>query len=545
MKLNMSLLIALSSLLLMSNAIADCSKHKKSCIGAGCEISNVKYEQCIASKDNKKNTASASGKRIIVTGSSISRWSSSEFKGVYFDFNYQYEMQYWTLLGEPVVTCSVIWTPKNKESYTFQENGKVLDINVPASELSSPPKVTDIELLIPIHHTLHNFTNTNYVKCDGGALGTAGKKNFTTPESPAWNKILARNIMTITSENFINLNYSFIPSTEAKTLTSQILKKSKGIITDNGAVILSAKFNTSAYDEWLRKKNKKETKSAELEKEEDDFWSGKSSNSSDEEINDNSSTNDNDFWAGGTEEPSKDSFSDDNEWLKKGESSDKSEDFWGGGSEYTREKLLHEMKIYSPKDNITTNNKVQWISGKVPKGKNADKARFYIEVNGRPQSFEVDGQGQFRSAAVIESGINTVSLVGELAENRVKIARTINYTGKISRLRATLVWENQGDIDLHLSGPNGIHISYQNKSFNRGENEINLDVDNTSGYGPENISVVNGIEGDYRISVVNYGNINKANVTVHLFLNGRHHKTINHTFNGEREWLVDTVKMGN
>ncbi|GAA6170708.1 hypothetical protein NBRC116592_03780 [Colwellia sp. KU-HH00111] len=85
-------------------------------------------------------------------------------------------------------------------------------------------------------------------------MGSAGKKNFTTPESPAWNKILASNAMALTSENFINLDFSFMPSTVAKTLTSQLLKASKGAITDNGAVILSAKFNTSAYDEWLRKK---------------------------------------------------------------------------------------------------------------------------------------------------------------------------------------------------------------------------------------------------------------------------------------------------
>ncbi|GAA6170709.1 hypothetical protein NBRC116592_03790 [Colwellia sp. KU-HH00111] len=54
MKLTMFLLIAVSSLLFISNAIADCSKHKKSCIGAGCEMSNAKYEQCIASENNKK-----------------------------------------------------------------------------------------------------------------------------------------------------------------------------------------------------------------------------------------------------------------------------------------------------------------------------------------------------------------------------------------------------------------------------------------------------------------------------------------------------------
>ncbi|GAA6170707.1 hypothetical protein NBRC116592_03770 [Colwellia sp. KU-HH00111] len=64
---------------------------------------------------------------------------------------------------------------------------------------------------------------------------------------------------------------------------------------------------------------------------------------------------------------------------------------------------------------------------------------------------------------------------------------------------------------------------------------MHLDVDNKSGFGPENISVVNGVEGSYHISVVNYGRVDNAKVTVHLFLNGEHHKTLHRTFRGHHE----------
>lgn len=56
-------------------------------------------------------------------------------------------------------------------------------------------------------------------------------------------------------------------------------------------------------------------------------------------------------------------------------------------------------------------------------------------------------------------------------------------TGEFS---ATLTWDTQTDIDLHLLEPSGYHIFYRDASTRRGPTVL-LDADNTLGYGPENV----------------------------------------------------------
>ena len=318
-----------STILLTPKVYADCSKHKKSCIGAGCEMSNAKYKQCIvAEKNNIKSVANTSGKRIIVKGAVSSTLQEGAFNGMYFDFKYRYEMQLWTLLGEAVVTCNVIWEPKNQNYYTFKDTTDLrLAVNIPISELSSSPKISDMELLIPIHKIKGNFTTTNYVKCDAGAMGAAGKKSFTTPGSPAWNKIIVTNSRKLSSQsNFIDLTYSYLPAGDAKALVKSMLKSSGGVVIDNGAQILKAEFNTRAYKEWLNKKKKTEKE----KEEEDDFWSGEEDEPENEGTDSNESSNDDDFWAGETAETSTPKVSDEDFWAGETTNSSKDSDFWDG-----------------------------------------------------------------------------------------------------------------------------------------------------------------------------------------------------------------------
>lgn len=73
-------------------------------------------------------------------------------------------------------------------------------------------------------------------------------------------------------------------------------------------------------------------------------------------------------------------------------------------------------------------------------------------------------------------------------------------TGEFS---ATLTWDTQTDIDLHVNEPSGYHIYYR-ETNRRGPTAV-LDADNTIGYGPENIftdrPAANGV---YEVYVVPY-----------------------------------------
>jgi hypothetical protein len=73
-------------------------------------------------------------------------------------------------------------------------------------------------------------------------------------------------------------------------------------------------------------------------------------------------------------------------------------------------------------------------------------------------------------------------------------------------LRIVLTWgENPNDLDSHLTGPqtNGsrFHCYYRNQMPNE---QVNLDVDDVTSYGPETITITTLMAGTYRYSVHNY-----------------------------------------
>lgn len=86
-------------------------------------------------------------------------------------------------------------------------------------------------------------------------------------------------------------------------------------------------------------------------------------------------------------------------------------------------------------------------------------------------------------------------------------------------LRVTLMWNNTSDMDLHVIEPSGNRVYYGSTEGDSAE----LDVDDTDGYGPENIFVPPGQanEGLYQIYVDHYlGNTaTDISVTVVVFEN--------------------------
>jgi hypothetical protein len=70
----------------------------------------------------------------------------------------------------------------------------------------------------------------------------------------------------------------------------------------------------------------------------------------------------------------------------------------------------------------------------------------------------------------------------------------------------TLIWEGQGDLDLHVQEPGGSHIFWP-PEYRRGEQGGELDVDNRVGPGPENVYWVQGKgpDGIYKWYIEYYG----------------------------------------
>lgn len=132
---------------------------------------------------------------------------------------------------------------------------------------------------------------------------------------------------------------------------------------------------------------------------------------------------------------------------------------------------------------------------------------------------------------VIEEPVVENPVVDEPADTSV--VRQAERTGSSGELKVTLLWNFQGDIDLHVVQPNGKEI-YYDKRRDSGTGGY-LDVDNRNG-GPdsaENIYWESAKEGVYKVSVVYFGPSRRTEVaekgvcTVVVFQSGKEPQTYN------------------
>ncbi len=119
-------------------------------------------------------------------------------------------------------------------------------------------------------------------------------------------------------------------------------------------------------------------------------------------------------------------------------------------------------------------------------------------------------------------------------ENAENIARNIGHMGK---MKVTLLWNERGDIDLHVVEPNNAHIWFHDKHPANAHGE--LDYDNTEGGNgsAENIYWNDPPRGSYKLFVNYYCKKAIADVQckVLVFLNGELVNTYSCTLSREGE----------
>ncbi|MGH9364613.1 MAG: CARDB domain-containing protein [Thermoanaerobaculia bacterium] len=129
----------------------------------------------------------------------------------------------------------------------------------------------------------------------------------------------------------------------------------------------------------------------------------------------------------------------------------------------------------------TTDQRVITVAGTVG---NPAVTSATLKVNGFPQTITVTG-GAFSSQVVLRSGDNTLTVDVTAPDGRRGCAQTtIRSTTPRTTISVTLTWNlASSDVDLYVTQPDGETSWYQNKTTSIGGR---LDVDNTSGFGPEN-----------------------------------------------------------
>jgi len=125
-------------------------------------------------------------------------------------------------------------------------------------------------------------------------------------------------------------------------------------------------------------------------------------------------------------------------------------------------------------------------------------------VNGVSMPLKIDPTGRFDRPFSFPNGSNSVEVRSPDGQQRHR-TQFLNASGGATpaKLRVLLAWDSDGtDLDLHLITPDGAHIWYGDRVVPNG---AALDVDVTTGYGPEIFAMPAPIKGQYLVYVNYFG----------------------------------------
>ena len=162
--------------------------------------------------------------------------------------------------------------------------------------------------------------------------------------------------------------------------------------------------------------------------------------------------------------------------------------------------------IISPRGGFTT-KRVQEIKGKVD-GFKGNRATLII--NGIPQTIPL-ANGEFPISAVVSPGNNLIELIAGEARDRASFFAKVPGRD----VKVVLTWDTPTDVDLWVIDPTGEKCYYGNRSLKSGGN---LDVDVTTGFGPETFTMAKALPGTYSVQTQYYSSGNSPVTRVNVYL---------------------------
>jgi uncharacterized protein YfaP (DUF2135 family) len=171
----------------------------------------------------------------------------------------------------------------------------------------------------------------------------------------------------------------------------------------------------------------------------------------------------------------------------------------GETSRYTQDVLYPASSVNTPE-----NPSVQaLIKGRID-GAVKGKEPYTLIVNGVAMPLRVGDHGGFSRPYAFGRGSNSVEVRSPDRDQSKRVQFYDSNTFKTqARVRVVLSWDSDGtDLDLHVITPDGQHCFYGNPVISNGGA---LDVDVTTGYGPEIFSLPQPLKGTYHVYVNYYG----------------------------------------
>lgn len=136
-----------------------------------------------------------------------------------------------------------------------------------------------------------------------------------------------------------------------------------------------------------------------------------------------------------------------------------------------------------------------------------------LVVNGVAMPLQVNPDGSYARPYGFGSGANGVEVRAPGGAERKRVQFYDGYAGKTqARLRVVLSWDTPNtDLDLHVVAPDGGHAWYGAPVMPNGGA---LDVDVTTGFGPEIFSSATPPRGTYHVYVNYFGGMSASALTV-------------------------------
>lgn len=144
------------------------------------------------------------------------------------------------------------------------------------------------------------------------------------------------------------------------------------------------------------------------------------------------------------------------------------------------------------------------ILGQIKNMAKVEGAPARLIVNGISMPLKVREDGGFDRPFVFPAGSNNVEVRSPDGQQVRRVQFYNQGSGETpAKLRVVLSWDSDNtDLDLHLVTPDGGHVWYGERSLANG---AALDVDVTSGFGPEMIASPTPLSGQYLVYVNYYG----------------------------------------
>jgi uncharacterized protein YfaP (DUF2135 family) len=174
----------------------------------------------------------------------------------------------------------------------------------------------------------------------------------------------------------------------------------------------------------------------------------------------------------------------------------------GAGERFTQEVHYPAASVNTPEGTSTA----AMIRGRISdyQKSKASETPATLIVNGTAMPLQVEQDGSFSRPYAFGQGSNSVEVRSPDGSSRKRVQFYDGASNKRqSRLRVVLSWDSPGtDLDLHVVTPTGEHAWYGERVIPSGGA---LDVDVTTGYGPEIFASPSPEKGSYLVYVNYYG----------------------------------------